>query len=58
MGEEMMAETRAAGAPDFRAVSPAILGQALRLGWQDLRRAPVFGLVFAALYIAIGWAMA
>lgn len=46
------------GAPKFRAVTTADLLQALRLGWADLRRAPLFGLGFAAVYVIAAWAMA
>jgi uncharacterized membrane protein len=46
------------GAPKFRAVVTADLLQALRLGWADLRRAPLFGLGFAAVYVIAAWIMA
>lgn len=45
------------GAPLFRAVTPADLSQALRLGWADLRRAPLFGVGFAAVYVLAAWGM-
>lgn len=44
-----------AGVPKFGAVTPALLLQALALGWSDLRRAPQFGLVFSGIYVAFGW---
>ncbi|SFT16461.1 Uncharacterized membrane protein [Sulfitobacter marinus] len=46
------------GAPEFRAVSVSDLVHALRLGAADLRRAPLFGLGFAAVYVIAAWAMA
>nr|WP_245840997.1 DUF2189 domain-containing protein [Puniceibacterium sediminis] len=35
-----------------------MIRQALALGWSDLRRAPLFGLAFAAVYMLGGWLMA
>lgn len=45
------------GAPRFKPVTIADLLQAVRLGWADLRRAPVYGLAFAAVYVFAAWAM-
>jgi uncharacterized membrane protein len=45
------------GAPSLRAVTPQILRDALRRGWWDFRRAPLFGLAFAGIYVLGGWAM-
>lgn len=33
------------------------LAQALRAGWQDVRAAPLYGMVFAAVYVLGGWAI-
>ena len=47
----------AAGAPKFRPVTGADLLHAMRLGWGDLRRAPIYGTGFAAAYVIAAWAM-
>ncbi|QEW19399.1 putative integral membrane protein [Marinibacterium anthonyi] len=52
-----MGEEKAHGAPVLGDVTPGILKEALRRGWTDVRTAPVFGLVFAGLYVLIGWGM-
>lgn len=49
---------RASGVPQLGTPTPALLRHALRLGWQDFRAAPVFGLVIGALCVAVGWALA
>lgn len=46
------------GAPQMRRVTWAMLGQSLRLAWGDMRRAPVFGLMFSSVYVLIGYGMA
>lgn len=46
------------GAPKFKPVTVADLSKALGLGWADLKRAPMFGLGFAAVYVIAAWAMA
>lgn len=51
-------ETRPMGVPGMGAVSMSMLGEALRRGWADLRRAPGYAMVFAGVYVVIGLAMA
>lgn len=46
------------GAPRLAPATPALIRQALALGWSDLRRAPQFGLAFAIVYVLGGWLMA
>jgi len=46
------------GAPTFRAPDVALFQEALRLGIQDLKRAPLLGLFFGAFYVLCGWAIA
>lgn len=45
------------GVPLFGPVTGGLLRQALRAGWRDFRRAPLYGLTFAAIYVLGGWAM-
>ena len=40
--------------PEVQRVSVADIAPALRAGWRDFRRAPLFGLFFAAFYVAGG----
>lgn len=53
-----MSEEKTFGAPQLRPVTWADLGAALRRGWGDFRRAPVWGLAFAAIYVLGGLVMA
>lgn len=46
------------GVPPMGEVTFDMLGEALRRGWSDFKRAPFFGFVFAAFYIVLGWIMA
>lgn len=52
-----MHSTGPAAAPpaEIRALVPADLAASLRAGWQDLARAPAYGLFFSAVYVAGGW---
>ncbi|MEQ9258269.1 MAG: DUF2189 domain-containing protein [Roseovarius sp.] len=45
------------GVPEMGGVEMAMLGEALRRGWRDLTRAPGYALVFAGVYVAVGWLM-
>jgi uncharacterized membrane protein len=45
------------GVPPMGSVDWPMLGAALRRGWRDLRRAPGYALIFAGVYVAIGWFM-
>nr|WP_319948422.1 DUF2189 domain-containing protein [uncultured Shimia sp.] len=53
-----MPETPKHGVPEFGSVDLAMLREALRLGWRDFRRRPIYGLVFSAFYVLAGWILA
>lgn len=46
------------GVPEMGHVSFAMLAEALRRAWADMKRAPGFGFVFAAFYVVLGMIMA
>lgn len=50
--------TPATGVPDLGRVTFPMLGQALRQGWKDMRRAPGYAVLFAGTYVLLGWLMA
>lgn len=56
--ETIAAEAPRPGVPELRPVTWAMLAQALRRGWADLLRAPLWGLFFASVYVLIGWGLA
>lgn len=46
------------GVPEMRPVEMAMLHEALRRGWADMKRAPGFGLLFSSAYVVIGLLLA
>ncbi|MBY6137970.1 DUF2189 domain-containing protein [Leisingera daeponensis] len=46
------------GVPPLRPVTTQMLFEALRRGWEDFRKKPLYGLFFAAVYVLAGWVMA
>lgn len=53
-----MTVTRPQGVPEMGEVSLAMLGEALRRGWADMRRAPGYAVLFAGVYVVIGLVLA
>ncbi len=51
------ADTPRPGVPDLGAVRWDMLATALRRGARDMRRAPGYAVLFAGVYVAIGWFM-
>ncbi|WP_306110813.1 MULTISPECIES: DUF2189 domain-containing protein [Roseovarius] len=45
------------GVPQMGAVTWGMLSRALARSWQDMRRAPGYAVLFAGVYVAIGWFM-
>lgn len=45
------------GAPALKPAEFSMLGEALRRGASDFKAYPLYGLAFAAFYVAAGWAM-
>ncbi|WP_317054939.1 DUF2189 domain-containing protein [Roseovarius rhodophyticola] len=53
-----MTETRPLGVPDLGHVTFSMLSMALSRAWQDIRQAPGYAVIFAGVYVVIGWIMA
>jgi len=51
-------EIKPLGLPEMGEVRLAMLAEALRLGWADMRRAPGYAVLFAGVYVGIGLLMA
>lgn len=50
-----MSATHPPAVPEVNEIAMSDLRESLALGWQDFRRAPLYGLAFAAVYVAGGW---
>ena len=53
-----MADTPKEGLPEIGTVTVPMLAEALRRGWSDMKRAPLYGLLFAAVYVVLGLVLA
>ena len=53
-----MSDTPEHGAPELAPVEFPMLGEALRRGAADMRRAPGYGVIFAGVYVLLGLVMA
>ena len=53
-----MPDTPKDGLPEIGPVTTATLAEALRRGWADMRRAPLYGIFFASVYVALGLLLA
>ncbi len=53
-----MPETPKLGVPEMGEVDFAMLREALRRGWADMKKAPGFGFVFSAVYVVLGLILA
>jgi uncharacterized membrane protein len=51
-------EVKPLGVPEMGAVRLDMLGEALRRGWADMRRAPGYAVIFAGVYVVIGLLLA
>ncbi|QFT96229.1 hypothetical protein FIU85_02830 [Roseovarius sp. THAF8] len=56
MGEREQ-HARPLGVPELGDVRLDMLGTALRRGWRDMCRAPGYAILFAGVYVSIGWVM-
>jgi uncharacterized membrane protein len=55
--ESVLSAEEKLGAPELRAAEFSMLGEALKRGAADFKSHPVYGLLFAAVYVAAGWIM-
>ena len=53
-----MPDTPKEGLPEIGTVTVPMLAEALRRGWSDMKRAPLYGLFFAAVYVVLGLVLA
>ena len=49
--------TKPFGVPELQPMRGKILTQALKCGWQDFCKKPLYGLFFAGFYVLAGWVM-
>ena len=53
-----MEETLEHGVPELRPITFPVLVEALKRGWADMRRSPLYSFMFASAYVAIGLVLA